>query len=40
MSWKEFRKAECGEGATEAPAAASGKAADTANPVIATMRRL
>jgi hypothetical protein len=29
MSWKDFRKAECGAGAAEAPGAASGKAADT-----------
>jgi hypothetical protein len=34
MSWKDFRKAECGAGAAEAPGAASGKAADT--PVVAT----
>lgn len=36
MSWKEFRKAECGAGAAEAPGAASGKAADTGTPVVAT----
>jgi hypothetical protein len=35
MSWKEFRKAECGAGAAEAPGAASGKAADTGTPVVA-----
>jgi hypothetical protein len=35
MSWKEFRKAECGAGAAEAPSAASGKAADTGTPVVA-----
>jgi hypothetical protein len=35
MSWKDFRKAECGAGAAEAaPGAAAGKAADT--PVVAT----
>jgi hypothetical protein len=36
MSWKDFRKAECGAGAAEAaPGAASGKAMDTSTPAIA-----
>jgi hypothetical protein len=35
MSWKDFRKAECGAGAAEAPGAAAGKAADTGTPVVA-----
>ncbi len=35
MSWKEFRKAECGAGAAEAPGAASGKAAGAGTPVVA-----
>ena len=34
MSWKDFRKAECGAGAAEAPGAAAGKAADTGTPVV------
>src|SRR5262249_23655887 len=35
MSWKDFRKAECGAGAAAAPAAASGKATDTGTPAVA-----
>jgi len=37
MSWKEFRKAECGPGAAMAPSNASTKAADTMAPSATTM---
>jgi hypothetical protein len=35
MSWKEFRKAECGAGAAAAPNGASSNTADTGAPVVA-----
>jgi hypothetical protein len=35
MSWKDFRKAECGAGAAAAPSSPSTKAADTGTPVVA-----
>jgi hypothetical protein len=35
MSWKEFRKAECGAGAAAAPNGASSNTADTGTPVVA-----
>jgi hypothetical protein len=35
MSWKDFRKAECGAGAAAAPNGASSNTADTGTPVVA-----
>jgi hypothetical protein len=37
MSWKDFRKAECGPGAAAAPTSTSTKAADTAPAAASTM---
>jgi hypothetical protein len=37
MSWKDFRKAECGPGAAAAPASTSTKAADTAPAAASTL---
>ena len=37
MSWKDFRKAQCGPGAAAAPASTSTKAADTAPAAASTM---